>query len=167
VPTTQAPDKSYTLDLPVGWIRQFTQDGTLLVSKDGYALQTIGVIHRKLDNAFPKTRKSASDTMLPSELAELQIAEMKTETEQMAVLKVIENEPATLDGREGFRLRTTYFTRRGLEIHRVTYGLADKSGYYRIEYVSPKLYYFDRTFGDFENVITSFRLAGPQNTASK
>ena len=25
--------------------------------------------------------------------------------------------------------------------------------YYRIEYVSPKLYYFDRTYGDFEKVM--------------
>ncbi|HEY5929259.1 MAG TPA: hypothetical protein VIU02_03020, partial [Burkholderiales bacterium] len=132
-----------------------------------FALQTIGVIHLKSDQAFPKTKKSASETMLPSELAELQIAEMKTETEQMAALKVVENEPVLLDGREGFRVRTSYFTRRGLEINRVTYGLADKSGYYRIEYVSPKLHYFDRTYGDFEKVMGTFKLAGMEKTTAK
>lgn len=167
VPFTEAQDKSYTVDLPVGWIRHFAQDGTLLVSKDGFALQTIGILHLKSELAFPKTKKSASDTLLPSELAELQIAEMKAETEQMAALKVVDNEPVLVDGREGFRVRTSYFTRRGLEINRVTYGLADKSGYYRIEYVSPKLYYFDRTFGDFEKVTASFRLGGQQKTAAK
>lgn len=167
VPLTVAQDKSYTVDLPVGWIRHIAQDGTMLVSKDGFALQTIGVIHRKSDGAFPKTKKSASETMLPSELAELQIAEMKTETEQMAALKVVENEPVLLDGREGFRVRTSYFTQRGLEINRVTYGLADKSGFYRIEYVSPKLYYFDRTFGDFEKVMGSFKITGTEKTAAK
>jgi len=167
VPLTVAMDKSYTIDLPVGWIRHFSQDGTLLVSKDGFALQTIGVIHRKADAAFPKTKKSASESMLPSELAELQIAEMKTETEQMAALKVLENEPALVGGKEAFRVRTSYLTQRGLEIHRVTYGVADKSGYYRIEFVSPKLFYFDRTFPDFEKSLASFRIASAEKTAAK
>lgn len=167
VPFTQAQDKSYTVDLPIGWIRHFAQDGTMLVSKDGFALQTIAILRMKPDLAFPKTKKSASETLLPSELAELQIAEMKTETEQMSALKVLDNEPVMVDGREGFRVRTSYFTQRGLEINRVTYGLADKSGYYRIEYVSPKLYYFDRTFGDFEKVMASFRLGSKQQTAAK
>jgi hypothetical protein len=167
VPRTEATDKSYTVDLPVGWIRHFAQDGTLLVSKDGFALQTIGVTRRKPDAAFPKTKKSASESLLPSELAELQIAEMKTETEQMAALKVLENEPAIVSGKEAFRVRTTYLTQRGLEIQRVTYGVADKSGYYRIEYVSPKLHYFDRTYPDFEKSLASFRIASADKTAAK
>ncbi len=167
VPLTEAPDKSYTVDLPVGWIRHFAQDKTLLVSRDGFLLQTIGVTHRPADQAFPKTKKAASENMLPSELAELQIAEMKTETEQMAALTVIENEPATIDGRDGFRVRVRYHTRRGLEIHRVTYGVPDKSGYYRIEYVAPKLHYFDATFADFEKVVSSMRIAGDGKVAAK
>ena len=39
--------------------------------------------------------------------------------------------------------------------------------YYRIEYVSPKLYYFDRTYGDFEKVMCTFKLAGMEKTAAK
>ena len=167
VPLTEARDKSYTVDLPVGWIRHVAQDGTMLVSKDGFALQTIGVVRRKPDAAFPKTKKSASEAMLPSELADLQIAEMKTETEQMAALKVIENEPVLVSGKDAFRVRTSYLTQRGLEIQRVTYGVADKSGYYRIEYVSPKLYYFDRTYPDFEKSIASFRIRGTERTAAQ
>ena len=167
VPLTEAPDKSYTVDLPVGWIRHFAQDKTLLVSRDGFALQTIGITHRPAVQAFPKTKKAVAEGVLPSELAELQIAEMKTETQQMAALTVIENEPATLDGREGFRLRVSYHTMRGLEIHRVTYGVPDQSSYYRIEYVAPKLYYFDATFADFEKVVSSLRLTGAGNTAAK
>jgi hypothetical protein len=166
-PRTEAQDKSYTIDLPVGWIRHIAQDGTLAASRDGFALQTIGIIHLGNDKAFPKSKKAASDTMLPSELAELQIAEMKLETEQMAALKVIENEPVLLGGRDGFRVRTSYLTQRGLEIHRVTYGVADKSGYYRLEYISPKLHYFDVTYPDFRKSIDSFRIATADRTAAK
>ena len=167
VPLTEAPDKSYTVDLPVGWIRHFAQDKTLLVSRDGFTLQTIGITHRPAAQAFPKTKKGAAEGALPSELAELQIAEMKTETQQMAALTVVENEPVTLDGRDGFRVRVSYHTARGLEIHRVTYGVPDKSGYYRIEYVAPKLYYFDATFADFEKVVSSLRIAGGGKVAAK
>jgi hypothetical protein len=167
VPLTEAPDKSYTVDLPVGWIRHFAPDKTLLVSRDGFALQTIGVTHRPVAQAFPKTKKAMSEGILPSELAELQIAEMKTETQQMAALTVIENEPVTRDGRDGFRVRVSYHTPRGLEIHRVIYGVPDMSGYYRIEYVAPKLYYFDATFADFEKVVSSLRIAGAGKVAGK
>ena len=167
VPLTEAPDKAYTVDLPVGWIRHFAQDKTLLASRDGFTLQTIGITHRPAAQAFPKTKKSATEGALASELAELQIAEMKAETQQMAALTVIENEPATLDGRDGFRVRVSYHTARGLEIHRVTYGVPDKSGYYRIEYVAPKLYYFDATFADFEKVVSSLRIAGNGKVAAK
>jgi len=203
VPLTEAPDKSYTVDLPVGWIRDFAQDfgcssafllldcrwtapvKTLLVSRDGFTLQTIGITHRPAAQAFPRTRKSVTAGASPSELAELQIAEMKAETQQMAALMVmgnepatldtqrmaalivIENEPATLDGRDGFRVRVSYHTARGLEIHRVTYGVPDKSGYYRIEYVAPKLYYFDATIADFEKVVSSLRIAGGGKVAAK
>jgi hypothetical protein len=33
--------------------------------------------------------------------------------------------------------------------------------------VSPKLYYFDRTYPDFEKVIASFQIASPEKTAAK
>jgi hypothetical protein len=56
---------------------------------------------------------------------------------------------------------------RGLEIHRVTYGVPDKSGYYRIEYVAPQLYYFDATFADFEKVVSSLRIADASKAAAK
>ena len=55
VPLTEAPDKSYTVDLPVGWIRHFAQDQTLLVSRDGFVLQTIGVTHRPAAQADRKS----------------------------------------------------------------------------------------------------------------
>lgn len=166
VARTEGQDKSYAVDLPVGWIRHYLQNNSLVASRDGFDLQTIGVAHLPLDGAFPKTKRKATDGMLPSELAEMQIAELKTTAEQMAALDVTENEPASLDGRDGFRVRLRYRTPRGLEIHRVIYGVADKSGYYRLEYESPKLHYFDKTYGDFEKSVASFRILAGSKTAA-
>ena len=80
-PRTEGPEKSYTVDLPTGWIRQYTQENNLIVSRDGYLLEALAVVRRPLKHAFERTKKDASGTMLPSELAELEIAEIKARDE--------------------------------------------------------------------------------------
>ena len=157
-PRTDAPDKSYALDLPVGWIRSTTVEKDLVASRDGYGLDAIIVTHRKLDRAFPRTKKAAAPSLLPFELAELEIAEAKAQSPQLAALELIENEPALLSGKDGFRLKVSYRNDLGLEIHHVIYGLADASGYYTLEYRAPRLHYFDKYYGAFETTVASFEL---------
>jgi len=155
---TEAPDKSYSIELPLGWIRSATPGKDLVVSRDGYALDMIVVSHRKLDRAYPKTKKAAATTMLPFELAELEIAEAKSQGPQLAALNVVENEPVVLSGKDGFRVKVSYRNDLGLEIHHVIYGLADKTGYYTLEYRAPRLHYFDKYYPDFEKTASSFQL---------
>lgn len=158
-PRTEAPDKSYAVDLPVGWIMQTAPDGkAVLVSRNGFLLEVIVFTKRPLKDAFPKTKKAATAEMLPAELAELEIAEAKTQDEFAAALTVIQNEPAEISGAEGYKLRVSYKNSRGLEIQRVVYGFADKNDYYRIHFTAPKLYYFDTYYPEFEKVIGSFKL---------
>jgi hypothetical protein len=159
-PQTAAMDKSYTVDLPVGWIRQFTETGELLASRDGFLLQTILVEKRPLKTAFPKTKKEATATLLPSELAERAIAELKTTSEQLGALTVLENEPVLVSGREGFRLRVAYRNERGVEIWREVVGVTDDKRYYQLTYFAPKLYYFDKYHAEFAGTVESFKLAG-------
>ncbi len=157
-PRVEAADRSYALDLPVGWIRQFTPERNLIASRDGLPLQTIAVLKRPLKQAFPKTKKEARQDMLASELAELEIAELKARDEQTQALVVLENEPTVVSGRDGFRLKVSYRTLRGLDIHEVVYGFTDESAMYRLDYRAPRLHYFDRYGGDFENAVRSFSL---------
>jgi len=157
-PRVESVDKSYSLDLPVGWIRQYTPEKNLIASRDGLPLELIAVVKRPLKQAFPKTKKEAGETMLASELAEREIAELKSRDEQTQALVVLENEPATVSGREGFRLKVSYRTPRGLEVHEVVYGFTDKSSMYRLDYRAPKLHYFDRYSDDFEKAVKSFTL---------
>jgi len=163
---TEGPDKSYTVDLPVGWISQVTYHSRLLVSRDGPPLEYILITKTSLKTAFPKTKKAASETMLPAELAELQIAEIKSEDQYTAALTVAENEPAEIAGHQGFRFRVRYKNNRGLEIQRVAYGFAEKSDYYQVQFGAPTLYYFDRYYPDFQKTVASFQLSDSNKKTS-
>ena len=158
-PRLEALDKSYTVELPAGWIRQYTPDKNVVVSRDGFLLETLAVVRRPLKQAFQRTKKDVSETMLPSELAELEIAEIKARDEQTAALTVLENEPAVVSGEEGFRVRVAYRNPRGLEFHEEVHGVVDKSGLYLLVYRAPRLYYFPKYHPDFQRTVESFRIA--------
>jgi hypothetical protein len=157
-PRTEGPDKSYTVDLPTGWIKQYTMENNLIVSRDGYLLETLAVVRRPLKQAFERTKKDAAETMLPSELAELEIAEIKARDELTEALTVLENEPALLGGKEGFRVKVSYRNLRGLEFHEEVYGVVDKSRLYLLVYRAPRLYYFPKYHADFQRTVESFRI---------
>lgn len=157
-PQTAAPDNTYTIDLPTGWVRQASVDSkSLLASRNGYLLESIVVDHAPAAKAFPKTKKAASVEMLPTELAELEIAEIKAQNVFASTLVVLENEPAEISGVEGYRLHLSYRNARGLELQSVVYGMVDASGYYRIQYNAPVLYYFGKYYPDFTATIASFQ----------
>jgi hypothetical protein len=166
-PRTEGPDKTYVVDLPIGWIKQVTQKKELLASRDGILLDYILISASPLKEAFPKTKKAAADNMLPAELAELEIAETKNQDQFTAALTVVENEPVEIAGQEGFRVRMRYKNNRGLELQRVVYGFADKSAYHRMEFGAPTLHYFDTYYPEFQKVVASFQLsAGNKKTVT-
>jgi hypothetical protein len=166
-PRTEGLDKSYTVDLPTGWIRQGTFDNkTLLASRNGFLLEFIAIAKRPLKEAFPMTKKAATEGMLPAELAELEIAEIKSSDQFTAALTVVENEPAEIAGRDGFRIQVSYKNARGLELQRVVYGFIDKTGYYQLAFQAPMLYYFGTYYPDFEKAVASFQLSGDSKKTS-
>lgn len=158
--------KSFTIDLPAGWVRKPLGEDAVVASLDGVLLQMITAEQRNLDKAFPRTKKAARPEALSSELAELEIAEMKASGPQMAALEILENEPATLSGQEGFRLMFRFRTQRGLTIQRVVLGCVTKTGYYRLDYVAPALNYFTPSLPAFEKAAESFTLIGPKTASA-
>jgi hypothetical protein len=166
-PLNDGPDKSYTVELPVGWIKQATPDNrTLVASRNGFLLEIIAIIKRPPKEAFPGIKKAAIPELLPAELAELQIAEIKSQDAFTAALTVVENEPADIAGHQGFRVQVRYKNNRGLEIQRVVYGFADKSAYSDLWFGAPMLYYFDTYYPDFQKAVASFQLSSAPKTAS-
>lgn len=158
-PAVVAPDKSFTVEVPVGWVRAAMVTDKVLITRDGAGVQFIRIGKRAHEEAFPKIKKGTTAEMLPTELAELVIAEIKSE-EAMAGLKVLSNAPADIGQRTGFRLHLQMKNQDGLRFESVVYGLVDESGFYELTLRAPTLHYFERDLPVFEQAVQSFRLTG-------
>ena len=53
-PRTEGPDKNYSVDLPLGWVKQQLTDKTMLASRDGPLLEAIYISRRTAKEAFPR-----------------------------------------------------------------------------------------------------------------
>jgi hypothetical protein len=71
---------------------------------------------------------------------------------------VLENAPAELSGKLGYKLHVRFKTSRGLPYEQLIYGLCDKQTYYAMGFAAPSLYYFDRHKAEFEQMVASFKL---------
>jgi len=140
---------------PEGWVQERNAYHQLLASRDGYFVQAIFVGARVNSDAFPAIKRSAEPGMLPSQLAELQIANVKTASGEK--LEVVENEPAEFGDLSGYRLQFRSFDGRGLEFRTIVYGAADEHYLYRMSYNAPVLYFFDRDLPVFEAMVKSFQ----------
>lgn len=153
------------LTTPEGWVREYSPGGPLLASRDGYCLQIVLVGARSNIDAFPAIKKGVSAGTLPSEVAELHIANMKAAGGEQ--IEVMENEPAQVAGLSGYRLVLRRFDDRGLELRRVVYGAVDEMYFYRLIYDAPALYFFERDLPDFEATVKSFQRSSDFDTAVK
>src|SRR5271169_5411193 len=79
---------------PEGWVQERNGYNQLVSSRDGYPVQFIFAAARNNLDAFPVIKKSADQGMLPSQVAELHIANLKANSGEH--LEVLENEPAEL-----------------------------------------------------------------------
>ncbi len=154
-----AEDHSYTVALPVGWVRHLMghSPNDVFITYDGPGLDRIEIVKHANKDAFPKIKKSASENMLAYELAELMIAELKS-NKDLANLEVVENVPATISGTPGFKLELRVKNSKGVEFELLIYGVATKSGFYTLTYAAPRMHYYDKYKGVFESTVASFRL---------
>jgi hypothetical protein len=146
------------MQLPNGWMRldEGQEAGHVLVSRDGENLQMIEIVYAKNADAFPALKRGVPAGALASELADLQLAEMRASpgTENLEVLK---NEPATVAGNGAYRLHVSFKNPHGLRYERIIYGFAAADGYYTITYQAPTLYYFAHDRAQFDAVVDSLR----------
>lgn len=158
-PGFTAQDNSYSVELPTGWARFHLgrSANDIFITYDGPNIERIEIARRENKNAFPKIKKTASENMLALELAELTVAELKS-NEALANLAVIENSPVTLSGLPGFRLELRNKTPKGVEIEMLVYGVAGNNGFYTLSYQAPRLHYFPKYSSVFEKMVTSFKL---------
>jgi hypothetical protein len=132
--------------------------GDLVLSHDGIDLQRIVVRHRPHDKAFDKLKRAITSEMLPSELAELAIAEIKTsQDEALPTLLVFSNIPFEIAGHTGFAIHLGFKPKRGLRMEVLGRGFTDEHGFYELLYRAPTLYYFEKDRQAFESMVKSMR----------
>jgi hypothetical protein len=148
----------YNVTLPTGWLR-LESNNILILSRDGILLQIISVQYRPHENAFEKIEKDSSANMLPSELAQLTIAELKaTQEDGLPSLEILRNAPVEIAGHTGFDIHLRYKTKAGLRMDTEMRGVVDESGFYLIKYSAPTLHYFERDRQAYVTLAESLQL---------
>jgi len=158
--TYMPPSSRYTMQLPQGWKRLEGQDW-LLTSRDGPFLQSLSVRIIEVDKPIGNsTKKVLARGMLPQEAAEV-IQDAIASSPRMQGMKLLENAPAELDGRSGFKLVLGYKDEDGLKMKAVVYGVLAGDSLYQLTYRAPERYYFEHDLATVEQVRATFRIMQP------
>ena len=158
--TYTPPSSRYTMQLPQGWKRLEGQDW-LLTSRDGPFLQSLSVRIIEVDKPIGNsTKKVLARGMLPQEAAEV-IQDAIASSPRMQGMKLLENAPAELDGRPGFKLVLGFKDEDGLKMKAVVYGVLAGDSLYQLTYRAPERYYFEHDLATVEQVRATFRIMQP------
>ncbi|MEL6871120.1 MAG: hypothetical protein AAFO81_15070 [Pseudomonadota bacterium] len=157
VPTTGAPvvdaQGGYRYVPPAGWYRTAFRDPRgAQYTRDGQTLQTIYTMFETHDSAFALTNKRTSADMLPQEIAEHFVAELKA-TLANDTLTVTQRQPVLVAGRQGVRLAAQFRSDDGLRYGLVYYLTVTENGLLSVTYRAPALHYFDRHLPAFERSV--------------
>ena len=149
--------ENFTVTLPEGWQRYNHATSQVIITRQGMQLQRIAIFRTPIDKKLPFTRKMILPDMLPQEVAEVVIDNLKSNP-NISNGVVLENDPALISGQAGFKLIYSFRTREGLDKKGVFYGLLQGNQLYKLVYEAPQRYYFDKDLQTFETTVASFRL---------
>ena len=153
------------LDWPAGWMKYIPADKdekakkeglVLFVTRDGNGLQRIMLKRTALEQGFAYTQKKASAAMLPQELADIIMDDIRANA-NIIDPQLLENRPSELGGIPGFRLLLTYKTKAGLPKQLAYYGCLADGHMYGLVYDAPRRHYFELDLSTFESVHKSFK----------
>lgn len=146
--------EDFTLQAPLGWVRRNFDVYEVFLSRDGPLLNFIAINREDHDRELARTKRTTSPELLPQEVAELVIAELKSGSSRGA-FTVLSNRPATIGGKPAVRVHARWKTDRGLPIERLTYAMVDQKGRLAFIYEAPGLVYYPKGLADFEAMMKS------------
>jgi len=179
-----AGPENFEVDLPQGWRKhelRFDQHPASRVmleelnkrrdpagdivrlTRDGLLLQQIIIGRTGIDKELPHTKRKLSKGMLPQEVAEVIIDNIRSNP-NISNQNVLENSPARLSGYTGFKLIYSYQTKEGLRIKGACYGAVVGDWYYYVLYEAPERYYFTKDYQVFEQVKDTFKILKADTT---
>lgn len=157
-PNVISPDKTFSADVPVDWVQKVGEtDKQIYVTRDGPLIEFMELKRADHAAAFPELKKKSQPDMLGTELAELVLAELRSD-EVMENLEVIENAPVDIAGKLGIVVHVKFRTEFGLQYERRVYAFVNQEGLYTLTYQAPSLHYFPLHADEFEQTVASFKL---------
>jgi len=156
----QAPDRlqgpGWSLSAPSGWMVLSSAQSEML-SIDGPYLQYIYIQERPLNQPFLNTGRTFDANLLPHEAAGIVVDNLRVDP-QIRDFELIDTLPATLDGRQGFKLVYTYHDARGVEMKTIYYGILLPDRFINLRYTAAARHYFTKDLGSFEASVRSLQL---------
>lgn len=149
-----------TADLPEGWTR-FTQTEGVALTREGPLLQSIVITRKPYGTDLEHTDRTVTKDMLPHEAAQVIVDAMAADSENKK-FEVVQNRPAEVDGRPGFRIDVRYKTEGDPMTQESIYGVLTEESYIIASYKAPERYYHERSMNDFESTIASLKIDDPK-----
>jgi hypothetical protein len=157
-PTRLSGPDGLSFMAPADWVRfNMAGDRAVALTRDGMGIQLVRVEYRKHDKAFPQIKKTSSPDLLPSEAAELAIADLRSD-KSLADMKILENVPARVAGRPGFRVHGQYRDARGASFDLVVVGAPTSDGLLLLFYRGLTIHYYGRDIKQFDQIVSSVEL---------
>jgi len=157
-PTITSSDKTFSAEVPTGWVQKVGEtDQAIYITRDGPLIEFVELKHADHEHAFPELGKASQPDLLDSELADLLLAELRSD-EVMEHLEVIENAPADISGNPGIVVQVKFRTDFGLQYERRIYAFLNQEGLCTLTYQAPSLHYLPLYADQFEATVASFQL---------
>jgi len=152
----------FAVQLPAGWIYQ--RGGyDVFASRDGPLLNNISFELRKHKKAFAAIKKGSAPDALPEELAEIYVADLKSQA-GISDVNVVSIEPAVLGGQPAFRVHVTYVLMQamgGAPFEQVALGAPLQDYLLVARYQAPQLHFFGTYLPAFEESLPTLTLTLP------
>ena len=150
------PVNDFLVEIPKGWWKPKHID-KYLFTKDGVFLQYVLIQQRPIDRPYRNTKKKLNKGMLPQEAAGVIIDEIASDR-RIYNFNVIENTPAIIDGREGFKILFSYKDKKGSPFKTLYYGFISGDSFFNLRYNAAMRHYFEKDIADFEKILGSFKV---------
>lgn len=152
----------FAVQPPAGWVYQ--RGGyDVFTSRDGPLLNNISFELRKHKKAFTASKKGSAPDSLPEELAEMYVADLKSQA-GISDVNVISIEPAVLGGQPAFRVHVTYVLMQamgGAPFEQVALGAPLQDYLLVARYQAPQLHFFGTYLPAFEESLPTLTLTLP------
>ena len=152
-------NNDFSVEIPEGWWKPEHID-KFFITKDGHSLQYVLIQQRPIDRPYRNTKKKLNKGMLPQEAAGVIIDDLASDR-RIYNFKVIENAPAVIDGREGFKLLFTFKLekgKKGVIFKTLYYGFISGDSFFNLRYNAAMRYYFEKDIAAFEHILSSFKI---------